>query len=33
VVELVRDGTIRISVNSTTDKADVQLEPEQEVVL
>ena len=33
VVELVPDGTIRISVISTTDNADVQLEPEQEVVL
>lgn len=33
VVELVPDGTIRISVISTTDKADVQREPEEEVVL
>ena len=33
MVELVPDGTIRISVISTTDKADVQREPEEEVVL
>jgi ssDNA-binding replication factor A large subunit len=33
VVELVPDGTIRISVNSTTDKSETLLEPEEEVVL
>jgi hypothetical protein len=33
VVELVPDGTIRISVTSTMDKADVQREPEEEAVL
>ena len=33
VVELVPDGTIRISLISTTDKTDTLLEPEEEVVL
>jgi hypothetical protein len=32
-VELLPDGTIRISLISTTDKTDARLEPEQEVVL
>jgi hypothetical protein len=32
-VELLPDGTIRISLISTTDKADVQLEQDEEVVL
>ena len=32
-VELLPDGTIRIRLISTTDKADVQLEQDEEVVL
>jgi hypothetical protein len=33
VVDLLPDGTIRISLITPTDKTDVRLEPEQEIVL
>jgi hypothetical protein len=33
LIKLVPDGTIDISLTSTTDKADVQRAPEDEVVL